>query len=303
MSDIKGIIPPMITPLLSDRRLDVEGLEQLVEHILAGGVHGLFILGTTGEGPSLPYDVRIELIERVCDQVDGRVPVLVGITDASLGQALNVADAAHESGARAVVLAPPFYFQINQGELHDFTERILREVALPLFLYDNPGLTGVKFDLDTVQTLIQHPEVIGFKDSSGDASRFHRLRALLAASGIPLLVGPEELLMETLVMGGEGGVPGGANMFPEIYVGLYDAVRTGELERARALHERIMRLSATVYRGSTYGSSSVINGIKSALSSMGICSEYLATPLKRASPDKARKIEALIAREREQSVA
>lgn len=303
MGPIKGIIPPLITPLLAENRLDVAGLETLIEHVVEGGVHGLFILGTTGEGPSLTYDLRTELIERVCDQVGGRVPVLVGITDASFGQALKVSDAASRLGADALVLAPPFYYRIDQGELSGFVNRLMDAIDPPVFLYDNPGLTGVAFDLGTVRELAGRPEVIGFKDSSGDAMRFHKLNGVLHESGIPLFVGPEELLAESLIMGADGGVPGGANIFPELYVGLHDAVQAGRIERAVALHERIMELSAVVYSGSGYGSSNVINGIKSALSAMDICSDVLAPPLKGASTEKAEKIRAFVSRERERTAA
>src|SRR6185369_5334544 len=96
---LTGIIPPMVTPLRSRDELDVAGLEKLVEHILGGGVNGLFILGTTGEGPSLSYRLRRELIERVCKQVNHRVPVLVGITDTSFVESVNLARGAAESGA------------------------------------------------------------------------------------------------------------------------------------------------------------------------------------------------------------
>lgn len=301
MDTIEGIIPPLVTPLNEEGELDAEGLARVVEHVIAGGVHGLFVLGTTGEGPSLTYDMRTALIERVCDQARGRVPVLVGITDASLGQAIHVAGAASRFGAQAVVLAPPFYYQIDQRELHGFVDRLIDAIDLPVFLYDNPGLTGAAFDLDTVRALIQRPEVIGFKDSSGNAVRFHRLKGVLQEADIPLFVGPEELLAESLIMGADGGVPGGANIFPELYVGLYDAVQAGRIERAKALHGRIMELSAVVYRGhggSTYGSSRVIGGIKSALSAMDICSDVLATPLKGASAEKAETIRSFVARAR-----
>lgn len=303
MDKVKGIVPPLVSPLLEDNRLDVEGLDKLVEHVLAGGVHGLFVLGTTGEGPSLSYDLRIELIERVCDQVDGRVPVLVGITDSSFRQAVHVANAASQLGAQAAVLAPPFYYQIDSDELYDFVDRLIDEIDLPLSLYDNPGLTGVKFDLDTVRELIKRPEVIGFKDSSGDGKYFHQLKRLLDESDVPLLVGPEELLAGALVMGADGGVPGGANIFPELYVGLYDAVQADDIGQALECQERIMQLSSVVYSGSAYGSSSIINGIKSALSSMDICSDCLAKPLKSASAEKAEKIERFVSQERERSFA
>ena len=107
---LRGIIPPMVTPLLDRDTLDVAGLERLIEHILAGGVHGLFILGTTGETPSLSHRLRHELIERVCAQVRGRVPVLVGITDTSFVESVELGRKAAQVGAQALVLAPPYYF-------------------------------------------------------------------------------------------------------------------------------------------------------------------------------------------------
>jgi 4-hydroxy-tetrahydrodipicolinate synthase len=303
MDTIEGIIPPLVTPLSEEGGgLDAEGLARVVDHVIEGGVHGLFVLGTTGEGPSLTYEVRTELIERVCEQARGRVPVLVGLTDASLGQAVHVAGAAARFGAQAVVLAPPFYYQIDPRELHGFVDSLIDAIDLPVFLYDNPSLTGVRFDLDTVRALTRRPEVIGFKDSSGDAMRFHRLKSVLQEADIPLFVGPEELLAESLIMGADGGVPGGANIFPELYVGLYEAVQAGRIERALTLHERIMELSAVVYRGhggGAYGSSRVVNGIKSALAAMGVCSAALAPPLKGASADKADTIRAFVARTRD----
>src|ERR1700734_2863123 len=107
---LRGIIPPLATPLASIDALDVPGLEKLIEHILGGGAHALFILGTTGEGPALSYRLRRELIERVCRQTADRVPVLVGITDTSFVEAVNLAQFAAEAGAKILVLAPPFYY-------------------------------------------------------------------------------------------------------------------------------------------------------------------------------------------------
>jgi dihydrodipicolinate synthase/N-acetylneuraminate lyase len=114
-SPLRGIIPPMITPLLDRDTLDVTGLERLIEHILGGGVHGLFILGTTGEAPSLSYRLRYELIDRACKQVNDRVPVLVGITDTCFTESINTANKARDAGAHAVVLAPPYYFPAGQA--------------------------------------------------------------------------------------------------------------------------------------------------------------------------------------------
>src|ERR1700721_1780988 len=107
----------MVTPLDQDLNLDQKGLERLIEHLIQGGVHGIFILGTTGEAPSLPYEVRAELIERSCEIVASRVPVIVGITDTSYADAVRMAVKAHACGAAGVVAAPPYYFQVMQADL------------------------------------------------------------------------------------------------------------------------------------------------------------------------------------------
>ena len=120
-----GIIPPMVTPLRDRDALDVAGLERLIEHILAGGVHGLFILGTTGEGPSLSYRLRKELIERTCHQVKGRVPVLVGITDTAFQESLNVARWSADAGADSLVVAPPYYLPEAQPELQEYLDHLV----------------------------------------------------------------------------------------------------------------------------------------------------------------------------------
>ena len=114
---IEGIIPPLVTPLADRDELDRDGLERLVEHVVEGGVSGLFILGTTGEAPSLSYRLRRELVDRVCTRVGQRVPVLVGITDTSFVETIELARVARAAGASAAVLSTPYYFPAGQTEL------------------------------------------------------------------------------------------------------------------------------------------------------------------------------------------
>lgn len=289
MTALKGIVPPMITPLIDESNLDYRGLEKLIEHLISGGVHGLFILGTTGEAPSLSHALRVDMIKYVCDQVNGRIPVLVGITDVSLKEAVHISDKSKEFGAQAVVLAPPFYYQIDQNELYRFTEQLIGEISLPVYLYNNPGLTKVSFEIETIKKLLSNPEVIGLKDSSADMVYYHRLLKVAQDSEVPLLIGPEELLMESLLIGGNGGISGGANMFPQLYVSIYDSVNSGDLNKALELQRQVMELSGIVYSGN--GSSSVINGIKCVLKYMQICpNDYIVKPLNKASKDKSERI-------------
>src|SRR5260370_37365991 len=171
---LTGIIPPIVTPLLSRDELDIAGLERLIEHILAGGVHGIFVLGTTGEAPSLSYRLRRELIERTCGQVAGRVPVLVGITDTAFVEAVQLSHFAADTGAQALVLAPPYYFPNSQPELLEYVQHLAPELPLPLFLYNMPTHTKTIFEVETVRHAMEIPNLVGLKDSSASMLYFHR---------------------------------------------------------------------------------------------------------------------------------
>src|ERR1700744_5713269 len=278
---LNGIVPPMVTPLRDRDVLDVDGLERLIEHILAGGVSGLFILGTTGEGPSLSYRLRTELIDRVCKQVHERVPVLVGITATSFVESVNVARAAANAGASAVVLAPPYYLPEAQPELQEYLEHLVPELPLPLFIYNMPALTKVHFELDTVRRAMDEPRIIGLKDSSGDLDYYQKAASLIKKRpNWALLLGPEEKLFDSLQLGGNGGVSGGANLFPKLYVRLMEAHRAGDLARAKELQQQIQRVSDSFYRIGKY-SSSIIKGIKCVLACMGVCDDFMAEPFHR----------------------
>lgn len=278
---LRGIIPPMITPLVDRDTLDVAGLERLIEHILAGGVHGLFILGTTGESAGLSHRLRHEFIERVCSQVNGRVPVLVGITDTSFVESVNVAQKAAQAGAQGLVLAPPYYFPAGQPELLEYLEHLVPELSLPLFLYNMPNRPKPGFDIGTVRAAADIPGIVGLKDSSASMLYFHQLLATLAdRPEFTLLMGPEQLLAEAVLLGGHGGVCGGANLLPRLYVDLYKAACAKDLSRVESLHKMVIRVNSTVFSVGQF-ESSFIKGLKCALSLLGICNDFLAEPFHR----------------------
>ena len=209
MKTIKGIIPPMITPLKGDDQIDREGTVRLTEHILAGGVHALFLLGTTGEAQSLSYKCRYDFVELVCRQVAGRVPVLVGVTDTSLDESVKLAAHAAKCGAVAVVAAAPYYFAPSQQELIEYYTALADALPLPLFLYNMPSHVKVFLEPATVKTLAEHPNIVGLKDSSANMTYFQTLLYHLGdREDFALYVGPEELTGESVVMGADGGVNG-----------------------------------------------------------------------------------------------
>jgi len=271
----------MITPLRGRDELDIAGLEKLLEHILAGGVSGLFILGTTGEGPSLSYLLRRKLIERVCKQVNRRVPVLVGITDTAFAESVNLARQAVNSGADAVVAAPPYYMPEGQPELQEWLDHLIPELPLPLFLYNMPPLTKVSYEIETVRYALDHPRVIGLKDSSGDMNYFKSAASLLRQrADWSLFIGPEEKIFDALQMGGHGGVSGGANLFPKIYVKLCEAFRVGDFARAQELQKLVQHVGRSLYRIGKHPST-IIKGIKCTLACLGLCDDFMAEPFHR----------------------
>ncbi len=280
---LTGIIPPMVTPLRDREKLDVPGLERLVEHVLAGGVNGLFILGTTGEGSSLCYRLRKEVVDRVCSQVKGRVPVLVGITDTAFAQSVELAHHAANVRADALVVAPPHNLPEGQPDLKKYLGQLVSQLPLPLYLYNMPLLAKVSFELDTLRWAMDESRIAGLKDSSGNMVYFHRVARLLPRRpDWSLFIGPEELLLDAVFAGGHGGVSGGANLFPRLYVRLFEAVRTGNNPRARELYDAVMQIRDTLYHASRHPSS-IIKGLKCALACQGICDDFMAEPFDRFS--------------------
>lgn len=277
-----GIIPPMITPLTHHDTLDVAGLERLVNHMIDGGIHGIFALGTTGEAPSLSYRLRRELVQRTCEFAGGQVPVIVGITDTSLEESLRLAEDVADLGASAVVTSAPFYFPAGQEELREYLTRLLPDLPLPLLLYNMPSLTKVSFESEVIDWALDQESIIGLKDSSGDF--VYLKRVLETVRGVrddwSILVGPEELLSETLSAGGHGGVVGGANLLPRLYVDLYEASLARDHERIRQLNDRVMELSGLLYHVGKHGSR-IIKGLKCSLSLLGVCDDFMAAPFHR----------------------
>lgn len=285
-----GILVPLATPLRNRDRLDDEGLERLVDHVVKGGVQGLFLLGTTGEGPSLGRRLRRQLVRRVTAQVAGRVPVLVAVTDTAFVESVALARYAAECGADAVVAAPPYYFPEGQPELMEYLDHLVAELPLPLVLYNMPILTKVHFELDTVRRALDDPRIVGLKDSSGDLEYFASICNMVRATrpDVRVWIGPEQLLAHSLARGGHGGVCGGANVAPALLVDWYAALVEGDAARAARLETRVRALGE-IYRIGRHPSS-VIKGIKCALSLLGICDDFMAEPFRRFRPPERDRV-------------
>jgi len=294
ISKLCGIIPPLVTPLLDNDTLDIEGLERLIEHVIAGGVHGIFILGTTGEAQSLSFDLRVEMIHQTSKLLKNRIPLLVGISDTSLSDSVRLASVAAVYGADAVVSAPPYYYATGQSELAEFYEKLIPQLPLPVYLYNMPTHTKVSFAPATIKRIAKDKKVIGFKDSSANGAYFQAvLYEMRNCENFSIFVGPEEMMAESVLLGASGGVNGGANLFPKLYVDLYNAAIAKDITLVNELQSKVMQVCTTVYNVGSYGSS-YLKGVKTALSVMGICSDFIAMPFNKFENEYRREIELVV---------
>ncbi|HZZ71023.1 MAG TPA: dihydrodipicolinate synthase family protein [Pirellulales bacterium] len=293
MKRLQGIIPPLVTPLKSRGELDRAGLKKLLERVLEGGVQGVFVLGTTGEAPALNYRLRYELVETTCEFVAGRVPVLVGVSDTSLTEAIELAHYAQGSGATAVVAAPPYYFPCGPAQIVRYYQELADEATLPLLLYNMPACTGVKLDNEMVGALAPHQNVIGLKDTSGDLATFHKFLELKELRpDWSFFIGPEGLLAESLRAGGDGGVNGGSQLHPELFTALFAAFQSGAAAEVSRLQDKIAQLRR-IYTLDQAGLG-VARGIKCALQWLGICEAHVCEPFAPYSTEQAEDVRAIL---------
>ena len=286
---LKGIIPPLVTPLLENGDLDSSGLKNLIEYVLAGGVHGIFLLGTTGEGPSLSYAIRKQLISEACGIINNRVPVLVGITDTCMEAAIDIANHSKIAGVDALVVAPPYYFPISEQEMVDYLKDLAPKLLLPFFLYNMPSCTKLNMSNVTIKKALEFG-AIGVKDSSGDYDALVSIiKEFKQYPEFSIFAGTELFLSDTILKGGHGAVAGGANFFPRLFVDLYEASLRKDLKKITVLKRELQQLEDTIYAvGDTPVKS--IKVIKAALSIMGICSEFMAQPLSKANAKERKMI-------------
>ena len=279
MKMFSGLIPPMVTPLDEKRRLDKAGVKKMVAHLLEGGVDGLFLLGTTGEGPHLSYAVREDLVKTVCAFVKGRVPVLVGITETDMEDAIAFAKVCKAYGAAGAVAAPPYYFKLTQEECVAWYAELADRLPLPLVIYDMPAHTDTTLEPATVAKLAAHPNIVAMKDSSSVIALFNKYRVALEpfAEEFSLFMGPDEAMGEAVLLGADGGVCTGANLWPAQFKAMYLAAKAGDVAKVQRL-QRFTTMSSYLLYGLGKGQIGFLKGVKCALAEMGLVKNVLAAP-------------------------
>ena len=292
LQDLKGIIPPMATPLTGVEEVDLRGVERLLRHLLSGGVNGVFLLGSTGEFPALEIHEKIKLIEAVTDLTMGRVPVLVGVTEPGTKRTEKLIREIKNKRVAALVVALPYYYPLDRQAVLTHYRYIAQNVELPVILYNIPRTTGTHIEVETVVKLVTERCIYGVKDSSGDFSHFQDLLFALCMDSenhiVPIFQGEEKHAAASLLMGADGLIPAYANVAPRLYSALWQATREGNVDRAIKLQTWINKATKTYSFGSAYGS------IKVALQILGISDSHVSLPLQKPSPDQIAQIEGLL---------
>lgn len=270
---LQGIIPPILTPMKPDRTIDTESLRQLVTRQIEAGVHGVFPLGSTGEGTQLDDDQRRTVLETVIETVAGRVPVLAGILSSSTRRTVTQGQMVREYGVQGVVMTAPYYYTNSQAEIIAHFRAVREAVELPIIAYNIPSMVKVDLHKNTIRTLAEEGTIAALKDTSADLSA---TRAIMLAcrdiDTLSVLTGLEFVTDLALEMGLDGAVPGLANVAPADYVAIYDAIKAGDLARARYHQERMIALFDICYHGHPQASFSAgaFGGFKAALVHLGV---------------------------------
>ena len=272
MRRFAGIYPPLITPLTERGDLDEGGVQRCVEHVLAGGVHGIVVLGSSGEAALLHPAVRRRMVEATLAAVNGRAPVIVGTGEPGTALAAESTRQAREAGAAAAIVVPPFYYALDQEAVKRHYRRVREAGELPLLAYHIPALTKVRIEADTLRELAAEGTLCGVKDSAGEFGFFQRVvDATRALPDFAALEGSDQLLFAGLAYGGDGAISVLSQVAPAIVVALYEAGRDGDWPRAKALHRRMQQVSAAIGPG-------WIPAIKGALHALGRCEPHVAEP-------------------------
>jgi len=292
-----GIIPPLCTPLDANLEVDTQSLQRHVNFQIEAGVHGIFLLGSTGEAIGLSTGQRATVLSTAVAAAAGRVPVFAGIVDTSTIRCVEHARIAQQAGVDALVLTAPFYYKSGQSEIIAHFRAVRQAVDIPLMAYDLPGAVGVKIERPTVLQMAKEGLIEGVKDSSGDQDGFRSLLIeMRAVPGFLTFTGSEFLVDMVMIMGASGAVPGLCNVDPAAYMRLYHAVKAGDLAAAQREQERLIRLFSIVYSGTINPgrmgfSASAIGGFKTALMLRGIFdSNHVSAPMTTYQADEVAKV-------------
>ncbi|HMC67057.1 MAG TPA: 4-hydroxy-tetrahydrodipicolinate synthase [Gemmataceae bacterium] len=285
---IRGIIPPVATPMQANEDLDLPRLKWFLDHLIKNGVHGIFVLGTNSEFYALDEREKQEVIATAVAYVNRRVPVFAGTGAESTREAVRLTKMAEREGADGVSVITPYFIQPTQQEILGHYRRIAESTSLPVILYNNPSTCGgLKIEVDTVARLAEIPNVLGIKDSSGDLQNtIEYIRVV--PDRFSVMQGRDTLIYPTLIFGARGAVPATANIAPALCVEIYEAFQRGDQAAAKAAQLRLNPVRHSLTLGTSPG------GVKAALALLGLPIGPSRSPVGALPAEKVEKMRAAL---------
>ncbi|MBX3394455.1 MAG: 4-hydroxy-tetrahydrodipicolinate synthase [Phycisphaerae bacterium] len=282
----RGCLVAIVTPF-REGRIDFRALDELVDHVIDGGVHGLVPCGTTGESPTLDDEEHQSIVAAVVKRSRGRVPVIAGTGTNSTQKTLKLSKSAMEAGACGLMLVSPYYNKPNQTGLYEHFSAVASRVDAPIMLYNIPGRTGVEISVETIARLhAHHPNIQAVKHATGNVDGASRLAA---ASGIAILAGDDTLTVPLMSIGAVGVVSVLGNLMPREMSSMVNAASNADLRGAREWHQRLFPIASELL-------SLDINPIpiKTALALRGLVAEEFRLPMCPLDPAKKIRLQTLL---------
>ena len=287
----EGIFTPTVTPLDAKERVDELGFTKQLNRLIGSGVHGIYLLGTSGEFTTLTNAERERAIDIAVKVVNGRVPIVSGVMDTSTQRVIQNIEIAQEFGVDAVAATPGYYYpSTDDTDLIEFYEAIAASTALPVLIYNIPSTVKTAIKPQIVAELAYRCDnIIGTKDSSGDWTNCLNLLALLGdRDDFSLLLGSHTALGAALLFGADGGVVSISNVAPKQAVALYNAAKARDIDEVHRLQKWLLRLSK-IY---SYGQG--VSGMKACLDILGVCQAHTTSPLLPVSDAAKTEIQQLL---------
>lgn len=278
---IKGVIPPIITPVDARENIDPGGLKRVIDHVIDGGVHGVFVLGSNGEFYGLDFENQKRAIEITVAHVNGRVPVYAGASAITTKECIKLAELAEKEGADAVTVLTPMFINPSETEMYDHFVAIAHSTRLPVLLYNNPGKTNNNISIDLLNKLARVDNIVGIKNTNLNFSQTIRyLHETKDNENFKILAGTDYYIYSTLMHGGVGCVAGTANVAPRLVVEIYDRFIAGDYSGALEAQNNLIPLRNTY----SYGSFPVV--MKDCLNLMGLDVGHPVKPINHCSKER-----------------
>lgn len=283
----EGIYPAVLTPFTKEGEIDFEMFAVNTEAQIKAGVHGIILAGTLGEASALETEEKFELLKYARKITQGRIPVILNLSENTTKNAVNFAKKAKELGADGLMLLPPMRYKADNREVVEYFKAVASVTDLPILIYNNPVDYGIYVTLDMFEELIEYPTIQAVKESTRDLANVTRMINRFGKR-IKILGGVDTICLETLMLGADGLVAGLVDAFPNETMAMYNYVKTGEYDKAVAIYRWFMPLLELDIHPK------LIQYIKLAATAEGISNPYVRAPRLELQGEEAERIQKII---------